>query len=164
MKSRPIVLVIVIVCTICHSAVGQPKRKTTQNNAASLDSTVVSGGTQRDPLLAELSNVKPEMPLGPEDVLKSYEVAMSLVAEKTSNDISVIVQAHQSNQITRQQAEYLVQQLYQVAMMQYQVLSALHEVLRHDIDEALQSTRSRTSANSEEAVIAPSLMSPTGSK
>jgi hypothetical protein len=61
------------------------------------------------------------MPLGPQDVLKSYEIALSLVADKTSNDFAVIVQAQQANQITREQAEYLLQQRYQVAMMQYQV-------------------------------------------
>jgi hypothetical protein len=46
------------------------------------------------------------------------------------------VQAQQTNQITHEQAEYLLQQRYKMAMMQYQVLSALHDVLKHDIDEA----------------------------
>ena len=91
---------------------------------------------QSNPVLSDLVSFQPEMPLGPQDVLKSYEIAMSLVADKTSADFSVIVQAQQTNQITREQAEYLLQQRYQMAMMQYQVLSALHDVLKHDIDEA----------------------------
>ena len=94
------------------------------------------------------------MPLGPQDVLKSYEIGMSLVADKTSADFSVIVQAQQTNQITREQAEYLLQQRYQMAMMQYQVLSALHDVLKHDIDEAAgQQTRQSLKATSSDTVL-----------
>jgi hypothetical protein len=97
------------------------------------------------------------MPLGPQDVLKSYEIAMGLVAERTLSDFSVIVQAQQVNQITREQAEYLLQERYQIAMMQYQVLSALHDVLKHDIDEvALQPKRTFKTASSDEVlVVAP---------
>jgi hypothetical protein len=96
------------------------------------------------------------MPLGPQDVLKSYEIAMSLVADKTSADFSSIVQAQQTNQITREQAEYLLQQRYQVAMMQYQVLSALHDVLRHDIDEASQhGTHSLNTSSADTVLVVP---------
>ena len=83
------------------------------------------------------------MPLGPQDVLKSYEIAMSMVAEKASTDFSAILQAQQTNQIAREQAEYLLQQRYQLAMMQYQVLSALHDVVKHDIDETSSDGRRR---------------------
>jgi hypothetical protein len=101
--------------------------------------------------------IKPEMPLGPQDVLKSYEIGMSLVADKTSADFSVIVQAQQTNQISREQAEYLLQQRYQMAIMQYQVLSALHDVLKHDIDEAAgQQARQSLKATSSDTVFSGS--------
>jgi|SRR5215471_13406308 len=93
------------------------------------------------------------MPLGPQDVLKSYEIAMSLLADKTSTDFSVIVQAQQTNQITREQAEYLLQQRYQTAMMQYQVLSALHDVLKHDIEEANREARRALKATNSDTVL-----------
>jgi hypothetical protein len=82
---------------------------------------------------------------------------MSLVADKTSADFSVIVQAHQTNQITREQAEYLLQQSYQMAMMQYQVLSALHDVLKHDIDEVAgeQPRQSMKTASSDTVLVVP---------
>jgi predicted ribonuclease toxin of YeeF-YezG toxin-antitoxin module len=109
---------------------------------------------QSNPVLPDLITLKPEMPLGPQDILKSYEIAMSLVVDKTSSDFSVIVQAQQANQITREQAEYLLQQSYQMAMMQYQVLSALHDVLQHDIDEAAaQQTRQSLKTTSSDAVL-----------
>ena len=108
---------------------------------------------QSNPLTSDLIALKPEMPLSPQDVLKSYEIAMSLVSDKTSSDFAVIVQAQQANQITREQAEYLLQQRYQVAMMQYQVLSALHEVLKHDIDEAAQQAKSSLKTASSDTVL-----------
>ena len=96
------------------------------------------------------------MPLGPQDLLKSYEIAMSLVMEKTSADLAVIVQTQQANQISREQAEYLLLQSYQTAMMQYQVLSALHDVLKHDIDEASQQgTHSLKTSSSDTVLVVP---------
>ncbi len=104
--------------------------------------------------------------LGPQDILKSYEIAMSMVADKTSADFSVIVQAQQTNQITREQAEYLLQQSYQVAMMQYQVLSALHDVLKHDIDEAAgqQARQSLKTTSSDTVLVVPFLGSAPASR
>ena len=75
-------------------------------------------------------------PLAPVDVLKSYKDAMAMIAQRLSADLTSISQAHRTNQITRDQAEYLIQNTYQVAMMQHDVLSALHEGLEVDIARA----------------------------
>src|SRR6476620_7121937 len=123
MKSREILMAIVILGTVWHTAAAQPKKKDIKARAPRAESILAV--TQSNPVPHDLIALKPEMPLGPQDVLKSYEIAMSMLAEKTSADCFVIVQARQQNQITRAQAEYLLQQSYQVAMMQYQVLSAL---------------------------------------
>jgi hypothetical protein len=97
------------------------------------------------------------MPLGPRDILKSYEIAMSLVVEKTAADFSVIVQTQQANQISREQAEYFLLQSYQMAMMQYQALSAFHDVLNHDIDEAVgqQARQSLKMTSSDTVLVVP---------
>ncbi len=108
--------------------------------------------------------VKREIPLGPPDVLKSYEIAMSLVADQTSSDFAAIVQAQQANQITREQAEYLLQQRYQMPMMQYRVLSALHDVLKHDIDEANQEARRTLKAETSNTVLVVPLRSYPGGR
>ncbi len=136
MKTRQIVITVLILATVWHTAAAQPKKQKTQAEAPPLESILMGTSAQSNPVLSDVLALKPEMPLGPQDVLKSYEIAMGLVADKTSTDFSVIVQAQQANQITGEQAEYLLQQRYQMAMMQYQVLSALHDVLKHDIDEA----------------------------
>ncbi len=154
MKTRQILLRILILATVWHSAAAQPKKKNIPVDALPPESILADTSMKSNPVLSDLIAVKPEMPLGPQDVLKSYEIAMSIVADKTSADLSVIVQAQQTNQITREQAEYLLQQSYQVAMMQYQVLSALHDVLKHDIDEAAaQQARQSLKTTSSEAVL-----------
>jgi len=153
MKSRQILIAILILATMWHSAAAQPQKKKTQVEAPPLESILAGSSMQSNPLTSDLVALKPEMPLSPQDVLKSYEIAMSLVADKTSSDFAVIVQAQQANQITREQAEYLLQQRYQVAMMQYQVLSALHEVLKHDIDEATQQANSSLKTTSSDTVV-----------
>jgi len=156
MKTRQILITILIFATVWHTAAAQPKKKNIQVDAPPLESILPGTSAQPKPVLSNLTSLKPEMPLGPQDVLKSYEVAMSLVADKTSADFSSIVQAQQANQITREQAEYLLQQRYQVAMMQYQVLSALHDVLKHDIDEASQQgTHAPNTSSSDTVLVVP---------
>jgi len=157
MKFRQIVLAILVLATMWHTAAAQPKKMKRQVEAPPPERVLAgTDSPQSNTVVSDLVAVKPEVPLGPEDVLKSYEIAMSLVAERTSTDFLAIVQAQQANQITRAQAEYLVQQEYQTAMMQYQVLSALHDVLKHDIDEANQEARrSLKAANSNTVFIVP---------
>jgi hypothetical protein len=41
---------------------------------------------------------------------------MSLIAQNLSAEIATVLQAQQANQITREEAEYLIQERYQVAM------------------------------------------------
>jgi len=154
MKFRQILIATMILATLCHAAAAQPKKERTQVDAPPLEALLAGTSMQSNPVLSDLIALKPEMPLGPQDVLKSYEIAMSMVADKTSADFSVIVQAQQTSQITREQAEYLLLQNYQMAMMQYQVLSALHDVLKHDIDEAAgQQARQSLKATSSNTVL-----------
>jgi len=157
MKSRQTLIPMVILATLLHSAAAQPKKKNIQAEAPALESILATTSMQSNAVLPDLIVFKPEMPLGPIDVLKSYEIGMSLVADKTSAEFSGIVQAQQTNQITREQAEYLLQQRYQMAMMQYQVLSALHDVLKHDIDEAAgqQARQSLKTTRSDTVLVVP---------
>jgi hypothetical protein len=92
--------------------------------------------SQTDEVIEWLLAVQPAIPLGPVDVLKSYEDAMAMIAQRLSAELNSISQAHRASQITRDQAEYLIQNRYQVAMMQHDVLSALHDGLEEDIARA----------------------------
>jgi hypothetical protein len=157
MKTRQILLTALILATVWHTAAAQPRKKKIQADPPPPESTLAGTSMQSNPVPSALIALKPEMPLGPQDVLKSYEIAMNIVADKTSADFFVIVQAQRTNQITRQQAEYLLQQSYQMAMMQYQVLSALHDVLKHDIDKSAgqQERQSLKATNSDTVLVVP---------
>jgi hypothetical protein len=157
MKTRQILIAILILATVWHTAAAQPKKKNIQAEAPPLESILAGTSMQSNPVLSDVIARKPEMPLGPQDILKSYEIAMSMVADKTSADFSLIVQAQQTNQVTREQAEYLLLQSYQMAMMQYQVLSALHDVLKHDVDEAAgqQARQSLKTTSSDTVLVVP---------
>jgi hypothetical protein len=156
MKTRQILITILILATVWHGATAQPKKKNIPVDAPPPEGIPAGTSMQSNPVLSDLIAFKPEMPLGPQDVLKSYEIAMSLVADKTSADFSVSVQAQQANQITREQAEYFLQQTYQMATMQYQVFSALHDILKHDIDESSQQgTHSLKTSSSDTVLVVP---------
>src|SRR5208282_4277212 len=157
MKTRQILIAILILVTVWHTAAALPKKRNISAEAPPRESILAGTSMQSNSAVSDLIALKPEMPLGPQDVLKSYEIAMSMLADKTSTDFSVIVQAQQTNQITREQAEYLLQQSYQTAMMQYQVLSALHDVLKHDVDEAArqQPRQSLKSTSSDTVLVVP---------
>jgi hypothetical protein len=157
MKLRTFLVAIAILGMAWHPAAAQPRKKTTQVDAPSLERVLSGTSMQSNAVLSDVIARKPEMPLGPRDILKSYEIAMSLVVEKTAADFSVIVQTQQANQISREQAEYFLLQSYQMAMMQYQVLSALHDVLKHDIDEAArqQARQSLKTTTSDTVLVVP---------
>ena len=96
----------------------------------------VTTASQSDEVIARLFVSQPAIPLGPVDVLRAYEDGMTLIAQRLSAELTSISQANRANQITRDEADYLIQDRYQVAMMQREVLSALHDSLQHDLAQA----------------------------
>lgn len=76
---------------------------------------------------------EPDLPLGPADVLKEYEAEMIRVSNRLSAELASISQARRDNRIGSDEAEYLMADRYRVAMMQHEVLSALHDSLEIDL-------------------------------
>jgi hypothetical protein len=89
---------------------------------------VTQRGTQANEVLADVLAVGPNMPRGPAEILREYEDQMTLISQTFSAEMALIRQAVHQRQITREQADYLMQQGFQIAMMQYEVLNALHDV------------------------------------
>jgi hypothetical protein len=139
MKPQLIVVVITLLIIMPGVDVAQTSRTTRASAAAeppALTPNAFANNTnQPDGVIARLLAFQPAIPLGPVDVLKGYEVGMSSIAQRLSADLISISQAHRANQITRDEAEYLIQERYQVAMMQHEVLTALHESLQYDLDQ-----------------------------
>jgi hypothetical protein len=122
--------------------------------AASAGKVLASAKTLYNAQLAELMAINPELPLGPLDVLKEYEHGMALIAQGMSADVVNIARAVEANQLTREQAEYLIGETYQIAMMQYQVLSALHDGLERDVaQEATPAKRAPEAAGLCQSII-----------
>jgi Spy/CpxP family protein refolding chaperone len=76
------------------------------------------------------------MPRGPFDVLNEYEQEMTSIDDRLSRDLAQISEAVGLGQISAKESEDLIWERYQIAMMQFQVLSALHSSLQHDLDQS----------------------------
>jgi hypothetical protein len=133
MKVRSIVGVVLIAVVVACTALAQATLKSQDAEPPPLEKILANAKSPAAAQLAELMAIKAELPLGPIDILKEYEHSMALIAQAMSADFVNISRAQEANQVTREQAEYLIGERYQIAMMQYQVLSALHDTLEHDV-------------------------------
>jgi hypothetical protein len=86
-------------------------------------------------VLAEVLAVPESQPLGPSDLLKEYEGAMAETAQGFNTEVSRIAEAVQQKAITEDQGESLCKEAYELAMMQFQVLSSLHEMLEEELSQ-----------------------------
>jgi hypothetical protein len=113
--------------------------------------------------LANIAATNTVTPLGPRDVLKQYEREMTLIAQRVSVEMASISRAQEADQITREQAEYLIQEAYQGAMMQFQTVLALHDALGFEIVrvDAL-ARRSDTAARSDTTLVIQPTFVPIG--
>src|SRR6202041_4214200 len=75
------------------------------------------------------------MPRGPLDVLHEYEQEMTSISDGFSQELAQTIQAVRLGQVSASESEGLIWERYQIAMMQFQVFSALHSALRHDLDQ-----------------------------
>ncbi len=141
MKSRLIVVALCLLVCMPVVAIAQTPRTTRVSAAAdqpppSLILPAFTNSSQPDGVIGRLIAFEPVIPLGPVDVLKAYEDGMTLIAQRLSAELLSIAQANRANQITRDEAEYLILNRYQVAMMQHEVLSTMHDGLEHDVAQA----------------------------
>jgi len=60
---------------------------------------------------------------------------MDMTAQGFSAEVNRIAAAVQQKQITEDEGEYLAKEAYQLAMMQFQALSGLHDMLAEQMSE-----------------------------
>ena len=154
MKSRLIVLTVCLLVFLSHVAFPETGRKSRASTTAEPHSWPYAfvNASQPDEIIARLSTFQPAIPLGPVEVLKGYEESMTLIAQRLSAELTSISQANRANEITRDEAEYLIQDRYQIAIMQREVLGALHDSLQHDL--ALAAKHPGRASQSDTAVVA----------
>ena len=130
------------ILTIVLALITTPFASAAQVRALSED----SGAAPTPPILADLHNadaaeladvlaVQPLVPLGPPDLLKEYEQAMASTAQGFNAEVSQIAEAVEQKKITEDQGEYLCKEAYQLATMQFQVFSGLHDILEEKLSQ-----------------------------
>ena len=155
MKFRLLVVILFLGTLPFMASAQQVRLKLSDAEFAAPSLEKVLGAAKFDAeVLSALLAQKTEIPLGPDFVLAGYENNMTLVGQRMSSELASIAQALQSGRLSRVEAEYLIQQRYQVAMMQYEVFSALHDALEQDIAHATAEIKSYpSSAGTDTAVV-----------
>jgi LTXXQ motif family protein len=131
MKSSVVVAFLVCIVTASQPAFTSIQRKPSDDEPPHV--TTVRASAANAHALADLLATTPVIPRGPRDLLRAYELEMASIAEQLSTDLGAVSNAVGTGQITREQGEYVSGERYQVAMMQFQLLSALHAILEADI-------------------------------
>ena len=119
------------IVTASQPAFTAVKRKLSDDEPPHVSTAGVSAENAHVP--PDVVAAPPVIPLGPRDLLRDYELAMVSIAEQLSMDLAVISNAVGAGQITREQGEFASGKRYQVAIMQFQLFSALHTMLAADI-------------------------------
>ena len=94
-----------------------------------------------EPRITGILASQPQEPAGPGDILRNYEQGMAMVSQQTYVALAQVAEAVRQGQIGREQAEHLSYEIFQTGMMQFQLLSTLHQILESDIATAAQRSR-----------------------
>jgi hypothetical protein len=84
---------------------------------------------------------RPTIPRGPNDLVRDYEAETEAVSRRLTSELASISQAAERSEITGEQAEQISKERYQVAIMRFQLLIALHAKLEREIDRTRRITQ-----------------------
>jgi Skp family chaperone for outer membrane proteins len=73
------------------------------------------------------------LPRGPQDVINDYQTEMAGITERFSAKVAAIAQAVQGGQLSSEQGQELTTEQYQMAQMQFELLSAWRDMLAGDL-------------------------------
>ena len=154
MRLRRVTISLLLAALSCTALAQSPQSKTKYQDEAPPAVEEIQTSTHSTKWLSSLLSVKPKIPLGPDYILQGYENEMTLVSQKMSVELQSIERALGSGQFTHDQAEYLIQQRYQVAMMQYEVFTALHDALEQEIQQVADKSKGILAGGFNHAVAA----------
>ena len=126
-RFRTSFLAVAVFITSCLALAANAGNATERSN---IDATTQ---IQPDSNLKQVLTAPSATPRGPRDLIAEYESGMTDIGNRMSSDLANISQAVQKKELTREQAEYIIGERYQLAMMQFQLLSALHDILVEDL-------------------------------
>jgi hypothetical protein len=131
MKMRSIFISLILLATAAFAA-SAPATSNPKAVTPPLPERVY-GNSDANDTVAGIVSVAPAIPRGPAEMLEEYRGKMTLTAQTLSSELGTISTALHNGQITRMQAEYLIQQRAQLAAMQYEVFSALYDALAFEV-------------------------------
>lgn len=106
-------------------------------------------------VLTQVLRVEPQLPRGPNEILEDYETEMAMITTRMSNGLGEICQAIANGQLSREKGEYLARERYQIAMMQFQLFSALHAILEQSVEQtSAAQTKDDPSTSGQSVVLA----------
>lgn len=128
-----IVMLLVVAGKLSWASTWRPPQRASNGPAIE---RLRAGVAADDTALSSILAVTPQIPRGPFDVLNEYEQEMTSIDDRLSRDLAQISESVGLGQISAKESEDLIWERYQIAMMQFQVLSALHSTLQHDLDQS----------------------------
>ena len=139
-KQFVFIILFAIIAVSARPAYSEVQRTESQvQRGDELQPSVIDAGAviaQESDALKDALAVPSTVPRGPQDVLKDYEAGMTSISEQFSAKLGVIVQAVHKGELSRDQGEKISGEQYQIARMQFELLSALHEMLQEDLAHA----------------------------
>ena len=130
MKTRLIIICLSSILTVSAKAFAEVQNSADQVQPPEVEA--IAPATRNEALTNILASPSP-IPRGPQDRLRDYEGGMAIIAQQFSSKLRTIVQAVQSGQLSREQGEQLTEEQYQISRMQFELLSALHNMLQQDL-------------------------------
>ncbi|HWC15997.1 MAG TPA: Spy/CpxP family protein refolding chaperone [Terriglobales bacterium] len=147
MKRKVTVMFFASVLAMAGQSFSQSARFGIQPHSASAESNA----------LASVLSVPSATPRGPEDLLQDYEDGMRSIAQQFSQRLAVIAGAVNRGELTREQAEDVTAEQYQSAQMQFDLLSALREMLQLDIQRAAATPRPAPDSSVQSEIVTVAL-------
>jgi hypothetical protein len=104
-----------------------------EDRDAAQDRIYMADSALENPALKDVLSVPSAVPLGPRDVLQEYQAEMVAVTQKFSATLTAIMEAVQRGQLSSEEGQELSAEQFQLAHMQFEVLSAWREMLQQDL-------------------------------
>jgi len=136
-KESALIKQVVFIALIAFIGLSAPAYSAAPRNE-DLQPTISSkpGAVSETDMLKDALAVPYALPRGPQELLNDYEEGMAYISQQFSAALGALVQAVQKGELSRQQAEIMSGEEYQAARMQFELLSALHELLQQDVARA----------------------------
>jgi Spy/CpxP family protein refolding chaperone len=115
--------------------------------------TATRGELAETEMLNDALAVPSPVPRGPQELISDYEVGMASISQQLSASLAAIVQAVQKGELSREEGENISAEQYETARMQFELLSALREILQQDVARVTIAPPTPTVAKQSEIVM-----------